>query len=124
MQMDDTGARIRSIVERAKLRTQAAIDNDLRIAHAMYQSKNDREKHILKEWINDAANISAKGVSMRLNAILFVEFVEPDVDGDVLAVTMSVTAAKRAIESWDRGEQYSPSLAEFCGEDHLYQQKT
>jgi hypothetical protein len=118
--MDNAHERIQHIIDRVNIKTRSAVDNDLKILRSMYQSKNEREKQRVREWVNDAAKLATTGVALNPRAVLILEFVEPDENGDDLAVSISATAAKSAIESWDRGEDYSPSLTEFCGEDRLY----
>jgi hypothetical protein len=113
---DGTNSRIESLIQRAKLKIQSAIDRDLEILRSMYASKSDSEKQALKEWLSQAATLAVKRNEIRPSAVLKVEFVEPDGSGDDFAVVISVLAAKRAIECWDRGEQYTPSLKEFHGD--------
>jgi hypothetical protein len=112
--------RMEDIIARAKAKTRESVERNRDFVRAMYQSKNEREKKVLKDWIGDAADLAARAAGIRPKSVLLVEFIESDADGDDLAVTMSATAAMRAIECWDCGEQYSPSLAEFYGENDLY----
>jgi hypothetical protein len=117
---DQTRNRIEGIEARAKLKLRESIERDLNIVRAMYLSKSNDERSHLKDWIGGAADLAARSVELRPKAVLLVEFSEPDADGDDVAVTMSATAAMRAIECWDCGEQYTPSPIEFYGEDQLY----
>jgi hypothetical protein len=110
-------------MDRVKVKTRSAIEDDLRILHRMYSSKGEHEKQLLWNWIGDIARMGERGLSLAPKPILIVEFVEPNAEGEVIAVTISATAAKLAFECWDRGQQYSPSIIEFCGEEPLYEQK-
>jgi hypothetical protein len=118
--MDDNQSRIRNVIERAKAKVRGTIASDLRILREMYRTKSMQEKQVLKDWITEVSEIAIKGAGLRPRAVVLVEFVQPDTDVDVLAVTISANAAKRAFECWDRDEEYLPSLSEFCGEDLLH----
>jgi hypothetical protein len=90
--------RVKGIEARAIAKLREAIEGDINVVRAMYLCKNEDERKRIRNWVSDAADLAARSHGLNPKTILLVEFIEPRTDGDDIAVTITATAAIRAIE--------------------------
>jgi chitinase len=81
-----------------------------------WHSWSKRDKDAFKTWIDKLVAVKDEMPSLTPNIHLRLEFCEQVGDDEFHSFTPPIGTIKLAIESWERGEPYTPnSLGELCG---------
>ena len=111
---NESKTRVEKLIKGAQGRGKTHIETELNGFKGIYDGLSPNEKCHLKAWLVNTAIFKDKVSVARRFISLQVLFLEPIGDDKYRGATMSVAAARNAVECWDRNESYMPkSVAEF-----------
>jgi predicted nucleic acid-binding protein len=102
----DNAEDFQKVIERVWAKITRSLDQDLALVRDEYRSLPDEERKLFREWVEGLCHLEDPAIAS-VYASARVQMAVPYGE-DTRAATVSIGALKRALEAWDRGEEYLP----------------
>ncbi|HEY2826296.1 MAG TPA: hypothetical protein VGJ04_01745 [Pirellulales bacterium] len=97
------------IMRKFDSKAKAKVDLALIELREMYEHLSSEERHEIRAWLDQVADANEMMPRVGINMSMKIEFSEQIGEDEYRTVQIPILAFKRAFESWDRGEFYTPT---------------